>query len=60
METAEYKELFAAGVDGIAVYQETYDRKRYAQVHLSGYKKDYDFRYHTPVGRQRQACARFP
>lgn len=47
METAEYKELFAAGVDGIAVYQETYDRKRYAQVHLSGYKKDYDFRYHT-------------
>ena len=48
METAEYKELFAAGVDGIAVYQETYDRARYAQVHLSGYKKDYDFRYATP------------
>ena len=48
METAEYKELFAAGVDGIAVYQETYDRTRYAQVHLSGYKKDYDFRYATP------------
>jgi len=48
METAEYKELFAAGVDGIAVYQETYDRARYAQVHLSGYKKDYDFRYDTP------------
>ena len=48
METAEYKELFAAGVDGIAVYQETYDRSRYAQVHLSGYKKDYDFRYATP------------
>lgn len=48
METAEYKELFAAGVDGIAVYQETYDRKRYAQVHLAGFKKDYDFRYATP------------
>jgi len=48
METAEYKELFAAGVDGITVYQETYDRARYAQVHLSGYKKDYDFRYATP------------
>jgi len=47
METAEYKELFAAGVDGITVYQETYDRTRYAQVHLSGYKKDYDFRYAT-------------
>jgi 2-iminoacetate synthase len=49
MKTEEYKELFEAGVDGIAVYQETYDRKRYAEVHLSGYKKDYDFRYGTPA-----------
>jgi 2-iminoacetate synthase len=49
METSEYKELFAAGVDGITVYQETYDRARYAQVHLSGYKKDYDFRCATPL-----------
>ena len=48
MGTEEYKELFAAGVDGITVFQETYDRTRYAQVHLSGYKKDYDFRYATP------------
>ena len=49
MQTSEYKELFAAGVDGITVYQETYDRNRYAQVHLSGYKKDYDFRYATAL-----------
>ncbi len=49
MQTDEYKELFAAGVDGITVYQETYDRTRYAEVHLSGYKKDYDFRYATPA-----------
>ncbi len=48
MQMPEYQELFAAGVDGITVYQETYDRTRYAQVHLSGYKKDYDFRYQTP------------
>jgi len=48
MQIDEYKELFAAGVDGITVYQETYDRKRYAEVHLSGYKKDYDFRRDTP------------
>ncbi|MBI3315232.1 MAG: 2-iminoacetate synthase ThiH [Candidatus Omnitrophica bacterium] len=48
MQAQEYKELFAAGVDGITVYQETYDRRRYADVHLSGYKKDYDFRYGTP------------
>lgn len=49
MQTEEYKELFEAGVDGITVYQETYDRARYAEVHLSGYKKDYDFRYQTPA-----------
>ncbi len=48
MKTNEYQELFTAGVDGITVYQETYDRSRYAQVHLSGYKKDYDFRRATP------------
>jgi 2-iminoacetate synthase len=48
MLTAEYKELFEAGVDGITVYQETYDRERYAEVHLSGYKKNYDYRRETP------------
>jgi 2-iminoacetate synthase len=49
MLTAEYKELFEAGVDGITVYQETYDRERYAEVHLSGYKKNYDYRRDTPA-----------
>lgn len=48
MQVDEYKELFGAGVDGITVYQETYDRARYAQVHLAGFKKDYNFRYGTP------------
>ena len=48
MEEAEYRELFAHGVDGITVYQETYDRKRYAEVHISGVKADYDFRHGTP------------
>ena len=48
METAEYKELFEAGVDGITVYQETYDRKRYSEVHVSGIKANFDFRFGTP------------
>lgn len=48
MQIEEYRALFAAGVDGITVYQETYDRSRYGEVHLSGYKKDYDFRRDTP------------
>lgn len=48
METDEYHELFLNGVDGITIYQETYDRKRYAQVHISGKKSDYDYRRETP------------
>jgi 2-iminoacetate synthase len=48
METHEYVELFRHGVDGITVYQETYDRERYKEVHISGKKSDYDFRYGTP------------
>ena len=48
METFEYAELFQTGVDGITVYQETYDRNRYKEVHLSGVKADYDFRLQAP------------
>lgn len=48
MEIAEYKTLFENGVDGITVYQETYDRARYQEVHISGKKSDYAFRYGTP------------
>lgn len=48
METDEYRALFAFGVDGITVYQETYDRTRYQEVHVSGKKNDYDYRRDTP------------
>ena len=48
MDETDYKTLFEKGVDGITVYQETYDRERYQQVHLSGTKADYDYRYGTP------------
>lgn len=48
MEENEYRELFLNGVDGITVYQETYDRARYKQVHISGKKADYDYRLKTP------------
>ncbi len=48
LDTEAYQALFQAGADGITVYQETYDRKVYARVHLSGRKRDYDYRYHTP------------
>ncbi|MBF0384520.1 MAG: 2-iminoacetate synthase ThiH [Candidatus Omnitrophica bacterium] len=48
METAEYRELFSSGVDGITIYQETYDSIRYKEVHLSGKKSDYNFRLNAP------------
>jgi len=48
METEEYAVLYQAGVDGVTVYQETYDRERYDGLHLSGKKRDYDYRYNTP------------
>jgi len=54
LETAEYQDLYCAGADGITVYQETYDKIRYSQVHISGKKSDYAYRLSTP---QRIAAA---
>jgi 2-iminoacetate synthase len=48
MEAEEYRPLVAAGADGLVVYQETYDRKVYADVHTAGPKKDFDWRLETP------------
>jgi 2-iminoacetate synthase len=48
METAEYMQLVAAGVDGLVVYQETYNEMCYKEVHLGGRKQDYHWRMETP------------
>lgn len=48
LETEEYRELFLAGADGVALYQETYDEDIYRTLHLSGKKRDYQYRYHAP------------
>ncbi len=47
LDTAEYQQLQNAGIDGVLVYQETYHRRRYAQYHLRGNKKDFDWRLET-------------
>lgn len=39
-----YAELRASGVDGVTLYQETYDRDAYEQFHCLGPKRDYDDR----------------
>ncbi len=56
VDEAGYRRMFEAGIDGITLYQETYNRELYKKVHLSGPKADYDFRLDTP---QRAAAAGF-
>jgi len=48
MSAAEYRKLFDAGIEGITLYQETYDRDAYARYHLGGPKADYDMRLRGP------------
>ena len=44
MTHAEYSSVLSAGIDGVTLYQETYDRDVYAEYHLAGPKADYDNR----------------
>jgi 2-iminoacetate synthase len=39
-----YARLVEAGLEGVVHYQETYDRGRYAETHVAGWKRDYDRR----------------
>ena len=48
LETGEYRELYLAGADGVTLFQETYDRGRYDELHLAGPKKNYDYRVNAP------------
>jgi 2-iminoacetate synthase len=48
METSDYKELTAGGVDGLVVFQETYNEKGYAEFHPAGAKRDFRRRLETP------------
>jgi 2-iminoacetate synthase len=48
MTTEEYARLFAAGIEGITLYQETYDRDTYRKYHPAGPKADYDYRLSAP------------
>ncbi len=48
METAEYEPIVRAGAEGLVVYQETYDRAAYAELHTAGPKRDFDWRLDCP------------
>jgi 2-iminoacetate synthase len=46
LETEQYRTLKKAGVNSVTVFQETYDRARYGELHTNPeYKGDFDFRY---------------
>ena len=47
MSQSDYSVLFAAGIDGVTAYQETYNRGLYAKFHPAGPKSDYDWRLAT-------------
>src|SRR6185295_6841577 len=47
METDEYRPVVQAGADGLVVYQETYDRSLYSDVHTAGPKRNFDWRLET-------------
>jgi len=44
----EYADLAHSGVDGLTLYQETYDTGVYERVHKAGPKKDFRFRLDAP------------
>jgi len=48
METEKYKELVNAGAEGLVVYQETYDRNIYSEMHTAGPKRNFNLRLETP------------
>ncbi|MFH2057461.1 MAG: 2-iminoacetate synthase ThiH [Pseudomonadota bacterium] len=48
MDEADYRVLNRAGADSLTVYQETYDRSIYKEVHPRGRKADYSYRLMTP------------
>ena len=49
MSAEGYGQMVEAGVDGLTIYQETYDRALYKELHPFGQKSDYDFRLDTPA-----------
>jgi 2-iminoacetate synthase len=44
METEDYVSIVEAGAEGLVVYQETYNRGVYAEMHTGGPKRDFNFR----------------
>jgi len=44
MDIEDYAPIVEAGADGLVVYQETYNRGVYAEMHTAGPKRDFNYR----------------
>ena len=44
LDETDYRRLVDAGLDGVTLYMETYDRETYSVVHLKGKKRDFLYR----------------
>jgi len=44
MDTEDYVAIVEAGAEGLVVYQETYNRGVYAEMHTAGPKRDFNYR----------------
>ena len=44
MDTEDYVPIVDAGAEGLVIYQETYNRGVYAEMHTAGPKRDFNFR----------------
>jgi 2-iminoacetate synthase len=48
LSTDDYRQLHLAGVDGVTLFQETYNQAVYRRVHPAGRKRDYHWRLDSP------------
>jgi 2-iminoacetate synthase len=48
MASDDYVPMVRAGAEGLVVYQETYQRAVYAEMHTAGPKRDFDYRLDCP------------
>jgi 2-iminoacetate synthase len=44
MDIEDYRPIVEAGAEGLVVYQETYNRGMYAEMHTAGPKRDFNYR----------------
>jgi len=48
MDVDGYRSMVEAGVDGLTIYQETYNKDLYKELHTVGKKRDFEWRLGTP------------